>query len=406
MLRWLALSLFICFGLITDADAANKFWVGGGSSASWGATAPTNWANSSGGAGNQAVPATGDAVFFDANSGTGAATWDATISLASLICTGSRNNISHGSVGLITISSGDYELPSGLGGTYVITALTPPVVTFTGTSGTQHITTHGFTVTPFTFNGVGGTFQLQDNVTMTTVAGLGSIILTNGTLDGQSFDVAMVTFTSNNANVRALKGSGNWTVGIQNNNGIIWDTNTSTNLDISLFSGTVVIAGTTSATRYMNNGAITTYNLNIGPNTLGGLFVPTTNGTYASLTISGPETVQILTLTVSSAAGVQIHGTKGNEVFLVTNVISSQHSLTVASGNVNMSWVGIRDINFIGGATFMATNSFDLGDNAGITILPPGGSGGSCILGGWLLWRDFDFEHINDNFPAWLEKAG
>lgn len=38
---------------------AARFWVGGGSTANWNATAPTNWAETSGGAGNQSVPGGG-----------------------------------------------------------------------------------------------------------------------------------------------------------------------------------------------------------------------------------------------------------------------------------------------------------------------------------------------------------
>ena len=43
----------------------SRYWVGGGSSANWNATGNTNWAGSSGGAGNQSVPAATDDVFFD-----------------------------------------------------------------------------------------------------------------------------------------------------------------------------------------------------------------------------------------------------------------------------------------------------------------------------------------------------
>jgi hypothetical protein len=50
----------------------------------------------------------------------------------------------------------------------------------------------------------------------------------------------------------------------------------------------------------------------------------------------------------------------------------------------------------------VATSFFDQGQNTGITI--NGITSGGCILGGWLLWRDFH-QDLNDNFPAWLDKA-
>jgi hypothetical protein len=39
-------------------------------------------------------------------------------------------------------------------------------------------------------------------------------------------------------------------------------------------------------------------------------------------------------------------------------------------------------MTFSGGATFNATNSFDLKGNSGITITGPSGSGGGRIIGG------------------------
>src|SRR6266404_6237711 len=238
MMKRLVLSLAILFLLSTNASAASKFWVGGGTNTNWNSSPTTNWANSSGGAGNQTAPTTGDDVFFDANSGTGAANLNVAISLSSFIMTGSRNTITLSGVA-ITISVGDFLVPTGVGGTFNL-AGTPSLI-FTGTSGTQHITSGGFTLPNLTFNGVGGTFQFQDNVITTTNSG--GITLTNGTLDTQSFTVSSQTFSSNNSNVRVLKGSGNWTVGTGNVSGAIWSATPSTNLDVSLFTGTIIYVG-------------------------------------------------------------------------------------------------------------------------------------------------------------------
>lgn len=51
---------------------ANRFWVGG--TGTWDAATTTNWAATSGGAGGQSVPGSGDAVIFDASSGGGTVT--------------------------------------------------------------------------------------------------------------------------------------------------------------------------------------------------------------------------------------------------------------------------------------------------------------------------------------------
>jgi len=97
-------------------------------------------------------------------------------------------------------------------------------------------------------------------------------------------------------------------------------------------------------------------------------------------------------------------GTSGNEIYVFSSTAGVQAGI-VANGGT-MTWIAPRDIKFTTG-TYTATNSFNLGDNTGVTITPPGaGATSACILGGWLLWRDFDFDHVNDNFPAFLEKAG
>ena len=60
---------------------ASRYWVGGGSSVNWNATGNTNWAGSSGGAGNQSVPTSTDDVFFDTTASP--ATISATITILS-----------------------------------------------------------------------------------------------------------------------------------------------------------------------------------------------------------------------------------------------------------------------------------------------------------------------------------
>lgn len=60
---------------------ASRYWVGGGSSVNWNATANTNWAATSGGANNQSVPTSADDVIFDTTASP--ATISATITILS-----------------------------------------------------------------------------------------------------------------------------------------------------------------------------------------------------------------------------------------------------------------------------------------------------------------------------------
>ena len=83
--------------------------------------------------------------------------------------------------------------------------------TFAATSGTQQITSNSNTLDfPLTFNGVGGKFQLQDNLTLGST---GTVILTNGSLDINSKTLTCNIFSSNNSNTRSiLFGTGNITI--------------------------------------------------------------------------------------------------------------------------------------------------------------------------------------------------
>ena len=74
--------------------------------------------------------------------------------------------------------------------------------TFAATSGTKTINTAGVTFDcPFTFNGVGGTFQL---VAALTSGATRTATLTNGTLDLNGYTLTTGLFNSNNSNVRTL----------------------------------------------------------------------------------------------------------------------------------------------------------------------------------------------------------
>ena len=109
--------------------------------------------------------------------------------------------------------------PTGFGGNVTNTAITiygnfkastsgmtrtagTQAYTFAATSGTKTIDTAGVTFdNPFTFNGVGGTWQLQAALTSGATR---TVTLTNGTLDLASYTLTTGIFSSNNSNTRTL----------------------------------------------------------------------------------------------------------------------------------------------------------------------------------------------------------
>jgi hypothetical protein len=128
-------------------------------------------------------------------------------------------------------------------------------LTFIATSGTKTITTAGVTFDrPFTFNGVGGTWQLQDAL---TIGSTRTTTLTSGTLDLNNYTMTSGSFSSSGATTRTLA-FGTGKIVITGNNGTVCQTSTATNLTITgskrielAYSGSVgqrSISGPTLAT--------------------------------------------------------------------------------------------------------------------------------------------------------------
>lgn len=142
-------------------------------------------------------------------------------------------------------------------------------LTFRATSGIQQITSNGKTFDiPITFNGVGGTFQLQDALTMGSTR---TATLTNGTLDLQSYTLSTGLFSSSNSNTRTIAfGTGNITC---TGTGTVWNTATTTELTTT---GTQVVnvtsVGSTAIT--VSTGALSEAN-SISYNFTGGTYALT-----------------------------------------------------------------------------------------------------------------------------------
>ena len=124
--------------------------------------------------------------------------------------------------------------------------------TFAATSGTKTINTAGVTFdNPFTFNGVGGTWQLQDALTSGATR---TCTLTNGTLDLNGYTLTTGLFSSNNTNTRVIAfGLGNIT--ITGLSGTVFVGPTSTNTGLTT-TGTaqVNVTGNGTTTRTVNPG--------------------------------------------------------------------------------------------------------------------------------------------------------
>lgn len=222
---------------------ADRYWVGG--TATWDGTALLKWALTSGGVGGQAVPTAADDVYFDAASGA------VTITLS-----GARTCLSFNSTGFTGTLTGTGTLAVsanaiyGAGATFTNTG----TWTFNATSGTQQITSNSKTLDfPITQNGVGGTVQLQDNL---TTGASRTFTLTNGALDLNSKILSTGLFSSNNSNVRSIA-FGTGSITLTGNAATIWAGNTAAATVGLTVTGTPVVNCTYSGstgTRTISGG--------------------------------------------------------------------------------------------------------------------------------------------------------
>ena len=235
--------------------------------------------------------------------------------------------------------------------------------TFAATFGVDTITTNGRTLDfPLTFNGVGGTWQLQDAL---TVGASRAITLTNGTFDANNFNVTTGTMSSSNSNVRTLAlGSGLWTVvgtGLS-----AWDFSTSTNATIT---GTATISMTGATAKTFAGGGRTWPTLNQGG---AGALTITGSNTFANITSTQTSTSACtITLPVGGTqtlTNLTASGTSSTNLLTFNSSINGTRTNLVVNNNVDLSFTSLRDNSVSGGFTYLAryTNgNVNAGNNLG-----------------------------------------
>lgn len=264
------------------------------------------------------------------------------------------------------------NLKASTGMTVVSSANT---MTFAATSGTKTINTAGVTFDRgFTFNGVGGTWQLQAALTSGATR---TCTLTNGTLDLVSYTLTTGIFSSSNSNVRTLA-FGTGKIVVTGSAATIFTTGTATNLTVT---GTRLVQAITNAT---------TGTRTIGFSTSGG----TESNTIDFEVTAGSDTLT-LTGTGGAARSVNLTGFAGvinipstktiygswdsgsATSFTGTSIITfaSTGSQTIRLGG--LSWPGGIVFNGIGGVwdmqdAFTSTNLLQMANGtlrlkAGVT---------------------------------------
>lgn len=225
------------------------------------------------------------------------------------------------------------------------------VISFTGTSGTQIITSNGVALNrPTTFNGAGGTFQLADAFVTDQ-----QITLTIGTFDANNFNVTCNIFSSSNSNVRTLTmGSGTWT--LTGSNSTIWNTSTTTNLTYTANTAVVnfIYSGAVGTRRLICTSPVNLYDLRISAGsddvrldtaTFGEINFTGFTGTMNSL--SGDNSINRGNLIFGT--GMTVSGITNNFIFTAT---SGTQTLTSNSVNIGRNIV----INGVGTTVLLGDN--------------------------------------------------
>lgn len=285
------------------APLTTRYWVGG--NGNWDASNTTNWSYTSGGAGGALVPTSIDDVFFDANSGSATVTISATANCANLTCTGFTGTLA-GSSALNVY--GSMTLVSGM------TVSNTGTVTFASTSSGKTITTAGKTLAfPIVFNGSGGAWTFQDNVTSSS-----SITVTTGTVN-----LGSLTYT--------LTGSGTpWTGGGT----------------ISAGTSTIKFTDASSSTKTFTGGGKTYYNLWITGSGTGAYTISGSNTFNDFKVDTPPHTINFTAGTTQTVTSFTVNGTAGNLMTLQSTSSGTQWSLACAS-IISCDYLSLQDSNAI-----------------------------------------------------------
>ncbi len=364
---------------------ANKFWVGGGASTNWNAVSNTNWANSSGGPGNQTAPGSGDVAIFDSNSGTGNSVLNTAFTIQGLDCDGVvgtgtyGGTITHNTSTTLTIntaSANSFRLTSGM--TYT-PASTSSLVTLTHTTGTANIKTYGKALAALTINGAGGTTQTLDDIKVNAIQN-SALTVTSGIFDanngaGGPYAITAYILNATSGSTRSLiLGStvtvgGNVTAG-QN----IFQIVGAGALTFTKNSANIVVLSPTSSLNgiwTMSVASQTFNNLTVNPSTFGSYLALVSTGTttFANLSIGSGWTLnQSAGNTYVITNAFTWSGTQANPIMIANAPLAT---ISCASGACTLNWGSLLGVTGSGGATFTATNTLNYGNVSGWSISQP-----------------------------------
>lgn len=263
---------------------------------------------------------------------------------------GTVNNAAQIIYGNLTLASG---------ATYTAGAST---WSFRSTSAGKTITTNGKTMDfPLTFFGAGGSWILQDALTMgstrTLNHGAGTIDLNGKTLTVGSQYLTTAGTKDLTFNGGTLVCPGASTIAFNNSAPTGYTTTAGTG------TGTISMTAATAKT-FVGGGS--TFNCTLNQGGAGALTITDAN-TFSDITNTvQPATITFPASTTNTFTNFSLSGTAGNLITLNSSTATTQATLSKASGIVSSDYLSIRDSAATGGALWYAGgNSTNVSNNTG-----------------------------------------
>jgi fibronectin-binding autotransporter adhesin len=229
--------------------------------------------------------------------------------------------------------------------------------------GTGTINTNNRAIPAFTVNAPNGVVTLVNDLTiLNSTNTAGPVILTAGTLDINNYTLNAATFDSTGGTSRALVLG----TGILNISGSSFFAPASPELTTPT-SGTINL--TSANIKIFTGGSASWPTLNQGG--IGTLVIAGSN-TFANITNTVQPTSILFTAgTTSTFTNFSLAGTQGNLV-TISSSTTIPHTLTMAMGRANSSYLNISYSNATGGAIWNArSSSTDSGNNSGWIFSDP-----------------------------------
>lgn len=238
----------------------------------------------------------------------------------------------------------------------------------------------GDTVT-FDGNSGGGTVTVNATITissLTTGAFTGTIDFSannNNINIGIVTQPAGVAWIDNGSGTHTINmGNGTWSVDANINNSVV--SLSGANLTLNSNSSLISIAARANGNRTFTGGAKTFNNVTFNGAASSSITFGVAGTTISTLTLTNQAVAifsanyTIATLSVTSSASLPVD--------IRSTTIGTARTITLTN-NFTTNYLSLQDITFSGG-TNTASNSFDFGNNTGITITGPSGGGSSGML--------------------------